>query len=143
MAKMKYFDQGSRSIFYAVSRTVGFKTFQSKKDAEYAYKIQKELAEIGYAPKVLSDVQQREIEGKKRWGFMTRRVSVLSARYRNRANLTWQQIYNDRDRLVNKLSNSGYYFHDSHTGNVGYISAGRHGRRMVCIDTGSESVYEI
>ena len=65
---------GCASTFYKIRRMDrGFKTFNSKEDAEIAHLNQSELAEYDLAPYVYSKVcKVRHFDGKlSKWGFMT------------------------------------------------------------------------
>lgn len=147
MPNLLFTNAGSRSEFFTVSENVGFKTFESKQDAEYAHNIQTELAKYNFAPKVLSRVKRMRHRGELTgWGFETEVAEMLGCggndcgcgecddlydRYSNR-------IASLCDRIENK---TGLSFVDNHIGNVGIIIR-RGYRRLVCIDTGKESVSD-
>ncbi len=145
MPKLQYANCGSRSDFYIIKEGVGFKTFDSKDGAEYAHHIQTMLSRYDFAPKVLSRVKRMRYNGSLTgWGFETEVAEMIGCggndcgcgecddlhdRYSNR-------IANLCDRIENK---TGLAFADNHIGNVGIIIRRGH-RRLVCIDTGEESV---
>lgn len=145
MPKLQYANCGSRSEFFIIKEGVGFKTFEDKDDAEYAHHIQTMLSKYDFSPKVLSRVKRMRYNGELTgWGFETEVAEMLGCggndcgcgecddlyeRYSNRIN-------NLSDRIENK---TGLSFADNHIGNVGIVMRRGH-RRLVCIDTGEESV---
>ena len=145
MSKLQYSNCGSRSEFYIVKEGVGFKTFESKDDATYAHYIQSILSQNDFAPKVLSRVKRmrynRKLTG---WGFETEVAEMLGCGGNEcgcgECDLLYdryiKRIGNLCDRIENK---TGLSFADNHIGNVGIIIRRGH-RRLVCIDTGEESV---
>ena len=148
-ALKKYHSSGSRSTFYTVENrpTVGFKTFGTKQEAEYARDIQMELSDYNLAPNVYSEVGRIRI-GKKRkqfseWGYITEKAELIGCGGNScECGECCDHEDDMRDEindLVDKIEGIGYYFGDSHVGNVGFVK--RNGVDvLVCIDTGEESV---
>lgn len=129
-------DEGGSAGFYILkeSKTIGFKEFNSKREAEYAYKIQKKLARLGLAPKVYGKickikVEARHFSGEKwfestGWGFLTQIVKISKRLSRQKI----QKLVNDIRKKA-RLS-----FWDCHEYNIGVYR-----NKYVCIDTGKES----
>lgn len=144
----KYVDRGSRSEFYKLEqRGKGFKTFESKGEAEYAYRVQSELSTSTLAPKVHSEVGRVMISGKlSRWGYVTEIAKTLTKHgarcdCRECEEKIPAEYVREIECLVDSIGKMGYDFVDSHIGNVGYVK--RSGKNvLVCIDTGEESVYD-
>lgn len=143
----KFVDSGSRSYFYNLhgSRRKGFKTFLDREDAEYAHRIQSELAENDFAPRVYSEVGKiRGFDGQlTRWGYITEIAETLSCGDNCSCDDCMERetdIESDIEDLRSSIEDfTGYDFYDAHIGNVGYVK--RHGKKvLVCIDTGRESV---
>lgn len=148
MYKAKYANSGSRSAFFIIDDGRGFKEFESHEDAAYARAVQEKLAVFNLAPNVLSEVGKIRIFGKElsRWGFMTEIAEMIGCggnecgcgecndlcdRYQPKINRLVREVFNKTD----------CDFMDNHIGNVGLIT--RKGKKkLVCIDTGSESVYD-
>ena len=127
-------DEGGSASFYILkeSKTLGFKEFNSKPQAEYAYRIQKKLARLGLAPKVygkicklkFADYNEHTSTG---WGFITQIVKVSKRLSRQKI----QKLVNDIRKKA-RLS-----FWDCHEYNIGIYR-----NKYVCIDTGKESFDE-
>lgn len=153
MYNVSYADAGSRSQFYTIDDKRGFKEFDSKDDAEDARKTQLALAEYNLAPKVLSEVGRIRLPKNlrytnrklSRWGFITERAELVSCGGNDCDCGECEDVYDNMlpkiERLTAKIDKIGYSFVDNHIGNIGYVR--RRGRKvLVCIDTGSESVYD-
>jgi hypothetical protein len=148
MYNAQYADSGSRSSFYIIDETRGFKEFESCEQAEYARNVQMKLAEYNLAPKVYSEVGRIRIGETKewsQWGFMTEIAEMIGCGGNDCAcgecDDVYESMYPSIRRLHKKLEKVGVSFSDDHIGNVGYIR--RRGRNvLVCIDTGEESVYD-
>lgn len=152
MYNMQYADAGSKSSFYYIDDERGFKEFEYKEDAEYARNTQLALAKYNLAPKVLSEVGRirlpndgtysEEFSG---WGFITETAEMLGCGGNDcgcgECDDVYKSIFKRIRKLCSKIEDIGYSFVDDHIGNVGYIR--RRGRKvLVCIDTGSESVFD-
>lgn len=133
---------GCASVFYKVRRMDrGFKTFNSKEDAEIAHLNQSELAEHNLAPYVYSDVcRVRHADGKlSKWGFMTEMAETIKRDYKFDY-YDQEDMYSEEiDNLVEECSHFGFNFADCHLGNVGYVVRNGY-QTMVVIDTGDESI---
>ena len=145
----KYNAAGSRSKFYTLENynKRGFKTFFNKKDAEKSRNVQIILAEYNLAPRVYSEVGRIRIGKKKKhfseWGYITEIATLLGCGGNDCAcgecGDLEEDIYGEINDLVEKIEEIGYYFGDSHIGNIGYVK--RNNKNvLVCIDTGPESV---
>jgi len=143
----KHAGEGSRSSFYKLNqRGKGFKTFLDREDAEYAHAIQSELSLNNLAPKVYSEVGRIRIGNiLSPWGYITEVAKTITP-HGNGCNCDKCDMIEDRyveeiAELQNDIEEAGYYFCDTHTGNVGFVK--RDGYNiLVCIDTGRESVEE-
>lgn len=127
-------DEGGSAGFYILkeSKTIGFKEFNSKPNAEYAYKIQKKLAKLGLAPKVYGKICKLEFADYNEhtytgWGFLTQIVKISKRLSRQKI----QKLVNDIRKKA-RLS-----FWDCHEYNIGVYR-----NKYVCIDTGKESFDE-
>jgi hypothetical protein len=134
---------GSRSMFYIIDNKRGFKTFDTYEDAEYAHNVQCELAKHNLAPLVYSDVVRRIVDKHKSWGFETEIAEMLGCGGNDCDCGKCEDIWESKSRSINnlckKMEEIGFHFADNHVGNIGYVK--RNGRRkLVCIDTGCESV---
>ena len=124
--------EGGSAGFYRLkeSKSLGFKEFGSKKDANFAYKIQLKLAKLGLAPKVYGKVCKIKVDIHENyseptgWGFITQIVKI-----RKRLSRSKIQHLVDNIRKKAKLD-----FWDCHEYNIGI-----HNNKYVCIDTGKES----
>lgn len=125
-------DEGGSAVFYRLkeSKTLGFKEFKSKTDANFAYKTQQKLSKLGLAPKVYGKVCRIKVHiyddyyERTGWGFITQIVKI-------RKRLSRQKIQN----LVNNIHKKAkLYFWDCHEYNIGIYR-----NKYVCIDTGKES----
>lgn len=145
----EYGNCGSRSAFYVIDNERGFKDFESQEDAEYAHYVQSKLATLNLAPKVLSDVgkiRYRHDMTLSPWGYITEIAETIGCGGNScscgdcEGDLTF--MYSDKiARLVRKIEKLDMEFMDAHIGNVGYVK--RNGKKvLVCIDCGSESVYD-
>jgi hypothetical protein len=124
-------DEGGSAGFYTLkeSKTIGFKEFNSRAKAKYAYKIQKKLSKLGLAPKVYSKIcrlnfSDDSIKCRTGWGFLTQIVKI-------RKKLSLKKIQQLVDDIAKKAK---LYFWDCHEYNIGIYR-----NRYVCIDTGKES----
>jgi len=148
MYNAQFADAGSRSTFFIIDETRGFKEFENKELAEYARNVQMKLAEYNLAPKVYSEVGRIRIGKEKewsQWGFMTEIAEMIGCGGNDCAcgecDDIYESMYPSIRRLHKKLEKVGVDFGDDHIGNIGYIR--RRGRKvLVCIDTGEESVYD-
>lgn len=126
-------DEGGSVQFYHLveSRYLGFKEFYSKKQAQYAYNVQKKLSKLGLAPKVHGKVCKLKVQNwheKSGWGFITQIVKC------GRKQLSRRKI----QELVNNIyEKTGLKFWDCHDYNIGIFR-----NKYVCIDTGKESFDE-
>jgi hypothetical protein len=148
MYNAQFADAGSRSSFYIIDETRGFKEFESCEQAEYAHNVQKKLSQYNLAPKVYSEVGRIRIGKEKelsQWGFMTEIAEMLGCGGNDCGCGECDDVYEEKfpaiKRLHKKLEKIGINFADDHIGNIGYIR--RRGRKvLVCIDTGEESIYD-
>ena len=152
MYNVKYADSGSRSQFYILDNTRGFKEFTEKYQAEYAHDTQNLLSKYNLAPKVLSEIGKirlpKNLSGTGKnslsgWGFITEVAETIGCEANECSCGDCDDIYDHMlpkiAKLGSKISDLGYYFCDDHLGNVGYVK--RKGRKvLVCIDTGEESI---
>lgn len=145
MPKLQYANCGSRSDFFIVKEGVGFKTFDSKDGAEYAHETQTILSKYDFAPKVLSRIKRMRYNGSLTgWGFETEIAEMIGCGGNDCGCGECNYIYKRYERRIANLgkridAKTGLEFIDGHIGNVGIIIR-RGRRRLVCIDTGRESV---
>ena len=153
----QYGNCGSRSSFYVIDNKRGFKEFDNKEAAEYAHCVQSKLSMNNLAPLVLSDIGKiryrlsdivackdngMTLSG---WGYITEIAEMIGCGGNDCECGECADIFDTKyrqvNRLVNKIEDMGLEFIDAHVGNVGYVV--RRGRQvLVCVDCGSESVYD-
>lgn len=133
---------GTRSYFFRLKRNNGFKTFRSKEEADYAHRVQTELAKHNLAPYVRSEVGRVRMGNHlSDWGFVTEIARPVTMRPHedDGSLMVPQRLWDRLGELHCGMERAGYSFGDDHVGNVGYVR--RRGRSvLVCIDTGEESV---
>jgi hypothetical protein len=138
---------GTFSTFYKLKqrKTIAFKDFASKEDAEQAYYMQKTLAGYDLAPMVHGKVRKIDyidLCGNKRrsnWGYVTGIAELIDDERYSDDPEYYDKVRCETEELSNEIDfHCGYGFYDCHMGNVGYIT--RKGKKiLVCIDTGAES----
>jgi len=140
---------GSRSAFYIVNRSKGFKTFYNKECAELARCYQMILSAAGYAPKVHSEVGRITIGIHAKtnkpilseWGYVVQKVRTLGCSSSaggcdcercDCARYDWE----DEIGVVceNAENDTGIRIGDRHIGNFGLMNG-----RLVVLDTGIET----
>ena len=144
----KYKNEGSMSSFYVIDNKRGFKEFCDKSEAEYAHSVQSKLEDYNMAPYVLSQVGKIRMNNGdlSYWGYITEIAKTIGCGGNTCScgdcDDDLEYSYDNLiGKLVNKMSEVGVEFMDSHIGNVGFVR--RKGRRvMVCIDFGTESVCD-
>lgn len=137
---------GCASSFYKMKNSKrGFKEFDNYEAAMIAHYNQTKLAEHDLAPRVYSQVGKirKNNNNLSHWGFITEMAQTIGCPGNSCSCCDRQDLEDEYDceinDLVNAMENIGFYFGDCHIGNVGYVV--RKGFiRMVCIDTGDESV---
>lgn len=144
----KFTGHGSRSDFYVIDKTRGFKTFCDMYDAEYARNVQIMLSRLNLAPNVLSEIGRiRVCDRLSEWGYITELAEILSCNHWTKSPLCpkcEKKCYKKYNKKISELADSiyshtGYEFIDDHFGNVGFIVRDTK-KILVCIDTGRESV---
>ena len=145
-----YDDCGSRSSFYRLqgNTRVGFKSFDNKARAKFAYNIQKELANDNIAPRVYGEVGRiRSVGQLTDWGYLTELAKPLEY---------CDDEYCDGDCYDSDCPNSvliqevvcdldecyGLPYVDGHRANFGYIRRNKQSI-LVPIDFGIESFGDI
>ena len=145
----KYENEGSVSAFYVIDNKRGFKEFCQKSEAEYAHTVQSKLETYNMAPYVLSQVGKiRNGNGElSDWGYITEIAEVIGCGGKrcncDECDDIMISMYDNQiqDLADNMLRIVGVEFMDSHIGNVGFVRRNRK-KVLVCIDFGSESVYD-
>jgi hypothetical protein len=142
ISNAKYDSQGSRTSLYIVGRGRGFKTFDTKQDAEIARSYQVILSYHDFAPKVYSEVGRIVIGSKlSNWGYITQKVKTLGCNDPcddcgcNRCERDLYRYKNDMTYIAEEINdNCGFTIGDLHMGNFGIMKG-----KLVVIDTGMES----
>ena len=149
-----YDDAGSKNAFYIIKdkkidrKRIGFKEFEDKKEAEFAYRVQSHLAQHNLAPMVYGDVGMiRRHDGElTAYGYLTEVAKPMPECY--------DDEYCDGEcfescckngctimRVVSELCDHGLEYCDAHRGNFGFIR--RNNKWIpVVIDVGIESFRE-
>ena len=144
-----YENCGSRSAFYVIDNKRGFKEFSDKSEAVYAHTVQDKLSTYDMAPNVLSQVGKiRKSDGRlSHWGYITEIAEMIGCGGNEcscgECDEDYYHMYEDKiqDLTDNMLRIAGIEFMDNHIGNVGFIRRNRK-KVLVCIDFGTESVYD-
>jgi hypothetical protein len=145
-----YDDAGSKNAFYIVKdkkinrKRVGFKEFESEKEAKFAHRVQKHLAQFDLAPMVYGDVGMiRRYDGElTAYGYLTEVARTMPECHDEDCDgeCFQSECKNGTtiSELVYDLGEHGLEYNDSHKGNFGYIR--RKGSWVpVVIDLGIES----
>ena len=145
-----YDDAGSKNAFYIVKdkkinrKRVGFKEFENEQEAQFAYRVQKHLAQFDLAPMVYGDVGMiRRHDGELTChGYLTEVARPMKeCRDEDCDGECFQSECSNGTticELVYDLNEHGLEYNDSHKGNFGYIR--RKGSWVpVVIDLGIES----
>lgn len=133
-----WFEEGGYCQLYPIkdNPSLGFKEFLSKNKALKAHALQKKLSKFDLAPKVFSNISKLEMVDDQDqdftlvsdWGYVTE-----LAKTQNKFALK------DIQQLVGQIyKKTNLKFWDCHYHNLGWISRG-HSKKLVCIDTGTES----
>lgn len=144
-----YENCGSRSAFYVIDSKRGFKEFGDKDEAEYAHAVQSKLSAWDMAPEVLSQIGKiRKSDGSlSDWGYLTEIAQTIGCGgnecHCGECDEDYYFMYESQiqDLTDNMLRIVGVEFMDNHIGNVGFVRRNRK-KVLVCIDFGSESVYD-
>ena len=142
ISNAKYDSQGSRTSLYIVGRGRGFKTFDTKQDAEIARSYQIILNYHDFAPKVYSEVGRIIIKDTlSPWGYITQKVKTLGCSDPSddcRCKRCERDLYKYEDGMMCMAEdideNCGFRIGDLHMGNFGIMKG-----KLVVIDTGMES----
>lgn len=145
----KYDDAGSRNTFYRLNnRRCGFKSFETKELANFAFRVQSHLSTIDLAPKVYGEVGRINIVGDfgetelSDWGYLTEIARTLPECYDEDCDGECHDCGCANSymigNIVDAMEENGLSYVDAHRGNFGYI---RRNRKwiMVVIDVGYES----
>lgn len=141
-----YDDAGSRNAFYRIKsqRSVGFKEFESKAEAEFAHKVQSILADHNLAPRVYGQVGViRRYDGElTSHGYLTEIARPMPECYDEDCDGECFEGDCENSReiadIVNELDHHGLSYIDHHRGNFGYVRRKRQWIPVV-IDVGVES----
>ena len=144
-----YENCGSRSAFYVIDSKRGFKEFSHKEEAVYAHSVQSKLSDWDMAPEVLSQIGKiRKSDGSlSDWGYLTEIAQTIGCGgnecHCGECDEDYYFMYESQiqDLTDNMLRIVGVEFMDNHIGNVGFVRRNRK-KVLVCIDFGSESVYD-
>jgi len=146
-----YDGAGSKNAFYIVEKKfgrkkIGFKEFENKREAEFAYRVQKHLAQYNLAPMVYGDVGRIRYYGDlTNWGYLTETARLMPECYDDYCD---GECYQSDCKnglaiqyVVNTLESLGLYYADGHRGNFGYVR--RNGTWIpVVIDVGVEGLID-
>lgn len=145
----KYDDAGSRNTFYRLNnRRYGFKSFETKALAEFAFRVQSYLSTIDLAPKVYGEVGRINVVdsfGDKElsdWGYLTEIAKTLPECYDDDCDGECHDCGCENSCMISDIvaamEENGLSYVDAHRGNFGYIRRNRQWI-MVVIDVGYES----
>jgi hypothetical protein len=145
-----YDDAGSKNAFYIIKdkkidrKRVGFKEFESEKEAKFAHRVQKHLAQFDLAPMVYGDVGFiRRHDGEMTfYGYLTEVARPMSECHDEDCDGECFQSECKNGTTISEvvydLGEHGLEYNDAHKGNFGYVR--RKGSWVpVAIDLGVES----
>lgn len=146
-----YDDAGSKNAFYIIKdrkigrKRIGFKEFENKKEAEFAYRVQSHLAQYDLAPMVYGDVGMiRKHDGElTAYGYLTEVARPIPDCYDEEycdGECFESGCKNSRiiEGVISDLYDVGLTYADGHRGNFGFVR--RKGKWVpVVIDVGVES----
>jgi len=145
-----YDSEGSKNGFYLVKnkkigrKRVGFKEFTDKREAEFAHRVQKHLAQFDLAPMVYGDVGfiRRHDGGLTFYGYLTEVARTMSDCYDEECDGECFQSECKNGTIISEvvynLGEHGLDYNDAHKGNFGFVR--RKGYWIpVVIDVGIES----
>lgn len=150
----KYEDAGSRNTFYRLNNhKYGFKSFEEKRLAEFAYRVQKRLADFHLAPRVYGEVGRIRIPidnyetELSDWGYITeiaKPMPYCTEEYCDNDCTIDSDCKNSYDMrsVVDDLDAEGLSYVDAHPGNFGFVRRNRVWIPVV-IDVGYESYDDI
>lgn len=116
---------GSMCMFVRISKTRGVKLYNTRRERDYAYKLQKKAYKAGVGPKVydcfkLEDYLYSKSEGGYyKYGYKTQIANV-------------RIVPDDDSRMVDLVNTMAMYGFE--TGDVCWPNTGFIGKRLVCID---------
>lgn len=144
-----YDDAGSKNAFYLIKdRKIGFKEFENKNEAEFAYRVQSILADKNLAPRVYGQVGMiRKQDGElTAYGYLTEVARPMPC-CQDEDNCDGECFESGCDNsniiaeVVECLEWEGLDYRDHHRGNFGFVR--RNNRWIpVVIDVGIESFSE-
>lgn len=145
-----YDDAGSRNSFYIIKdrkigrKRIGFKEFEKKTEAEFAYMVQKHLSQFDLAPMAYGDVGMiRKHDGELTYhGYLTEvaKPMPLCDDYDCDGECFLTDCANSITirKVIDRLDSYGLCYSDAHRGNFGFVR--RKGIWIpVVIDVGVES----
>ena len=145
-----YDDAGSKNAFYIIKdrkigrKRIGFKEFENKREAEFAHRVQKHLAQFDLAPMVYGDVGMiRRHDGElTAYGYLTEVAKPMPECYDDDCDGECFQTDCENgyriSKVVDALDEQGLMYADAHRGNFGFVR--RNGQWVaVVIDVGIES----
>ena len=153
-----YEDCGSRNQFYILKnrRGRGFKSFESKEEADFAHKVQSKLSQDNLAPRVYSDVGRimvpdiyddtGETMTLSSWGYVTEIAKPMPVCYDDNCDGDCHDSDCDNGSTIQTvvycLNEAGLEYVDGHRGNFGFVRRNNQWIPVV-IDVGSESFGDI
>lgn len=145
-----YDDAGSMNSFYIIKdrkigrKRIGFKEFENKQKAEFAYRVQKHLAQFDLAPMVYGDVGMiRNHDGElTSHGYLTEVAKPMPECCHDDCDgeCFYTECSNSTiiSEIVHDLDSHGLSYRDAHRGNFGFVRRGGLWLPVV-IDVGIES----
>ncbi|MFM8758787.1 MAG: hypothetical protein ACKODS_04495 [Methylophilaceae bacterium] len=141
-----YDDAGSKNAFYLVKdrKKIGFKEFENEREAKFAHKIQKVLAEKNLAPRVYGEVGMiRRHDGElTSYGYLTEVARTMRDCNDNDCDGECYESGCKNSEMIAEVVESleweGLHYNDHHRGNFGFVRRGNQWIPVV-IDVGVES----
>lgn len=145
-----YDDAGSRNAFYIIKnkkigrKRVGFKEFEDKREAQFAYRVQSHLSRYDLAPMVYGQMGRiRKPDGDlTHYGYLTEVARTMP--YCNYSKC-YEECFESNckngliiESLVSELADYGLDYRDGHRGNFGFVRRNNKWVTVV-IDVGVES----
>lgn len=130
-SRLKFKGEGIECEFFTVKKT-GYKVYRSLMEAYKAFERQSKAYKAGLAPRPGKMFVQLYKDGTPTYGYTTQIAKIINGnRY---SDTRYNQLIENMEEISRKLRKIGILTRDLHDGNFGYI-----GKRLVCIDFGSES----
>lgn len=129
--RLKFKGDGTECEFFTAKKT-GYKIYKTLMEASKAFERQSKAYKAGLAPRPGKVFVKLYKDYSPLFGYTTQIAKTINSNGYNDAR--YNQLIENMEEISRKLRKIGILTRDLHDGNFGYI-----GKRLVCIDFGSES----